>query len=448
MSVDRLLDQLVAAAAISPEQAQLARALPPNAASTAVGRLEASGADVNAALAAVAQVSGIAVAPAALVERAHRVAVKGGDPAVLRRLLAYPAGVDRERVLDILVADPEAATHLPHLGLPSYRVWLAAETVVRALIARLPESGPEIVTGVEDQMRMLRAIDYDTAPLRTGLELGGSPSGEQEQFITARDLVAGPAAAREVPAPAPLPPFTRTPTPQGAPARAATPQPFGAGPSAPQPLTPAPVPRTATPGTATQARPGVAPQAFGARDLAAAVADLPPAITLLPPMKEAHTEAAPQVARVEPLGKPSHPADLDGNRKGLLLPLLAAGGGLVAVGAVIVALTMGGEVAPVGDPALEKQRELLEQARKHAAAGDNAWAFSTCTDAIAAKPGSTLAYDAALICAKVRIELGERLDAAEQLRKLIAVLPSTDPRRAQAEQLLSTIVGAPPAPTP
>ena len=442
-----MLDQLVAAAAISPEQAQLARALPPNAASTTAGRLEASGLDIDTALAVVAQVSGIAVAPAALIARARRVAVKGGDPSVLRRLLVYPAGSDSSRVLDLLAADPEAATHLPHLGLPTYRVWLAPESVVRELIAALPEAGPEIVTGVEYQMRMLRGIDYDTTPQRTGLELGGSPSDEQELFVTVRDGGFSTGRAREVPAAAPLPPLATAPAPRAAPARASTPPAPVAGVAMPRSPTPAPLPpRTVTPGTVPPAPQAPPKYAGGAPDLAAAVADLPPAITFLPPMKETPADAAPPVPRAEPLGKPSHPADHDGRPKRLVVPLLAAGGGLLAVIAVVVALTMGGEAAPAGDPALEKQRELLDQARKHAAAGDNAWAFSACSGAIAAKPGTTLAVDAALICAKVRIELGERLDAAQELRKLIATLPTTDPRRAQAEQILSSMGGAASAP--
>ncbi|MBI1946660.1 MAG: hypothetical protein HYS27_13260 [Deltaproteobacteria bacterium] len=453
MSVDHLLDQLVAAAAISPEHAQLARALPANAASTAAGRLEACGLDGDQVLAAVAQVSGLQVAPATLIARARRVMVKGGDPVVLRRLLAYPAGADKTRVLDVLVADPEAATHLPHLGLPTYRVWLAPERVVRELIAKLPESGPDVVTGVEDQMRMLRAIDYDTAPVHTGLELGGAASEEQEQFVTARDLAIAPDRAREAPVAVPLP---RQHTPQPA-MRAGAPVPRTAATPAHLPRAatpPAAPPRTFTPGTAPEPlpvpmspRPAAAPLPASSSDMVAAAADLPPAITLLPMMKEVQPETYAPLPRAEPLAKPNHPVEVVG-KKGVLVPLLVGGGVVAALGVVAAVLLLGREPAPAGDAALERQRELLNKARSQAAAGDHAYAYASCTDAIAAKPGTTLAVDAELICAKERIELGERLDAAASLRSLIARLPTTDARRAQAEELLRGIVGGAPAPAP
>ena len=153
------------------------------------------------------------------------------------------------------------------------------------------------------------------------------------------------------------------------------------------------------------------------------------------------SEAAAPVPHPEPLGKPTNPA-ASGAKRGLLVPLLA-GGGIVATLAVVgVVLLLGREAAPTGDPALERQREQLDKARTHAAAGDHAYAFAACTDAIAAKPGTTLAIDAELICAKERIHLGERLDAAAALRTLITSLPATDARRAQAEELLRSIVGS------
>lgn len=440
MSVDRLLDQLVSAAAISAEQADLARGVDLSIAASAAGRLEACGLDGDAMLAAVSQVSGIAVAPAQLLTRARRVVVKGGDPEVLRRLLAFPAGADKAGRLQVLIADPESATHLPHLGLPDYRAWLAPERIVRELIAALPDEGPEVVTGVDDQMRMLRALTHGVSDVRTGLELGGAPATDQDQFTTQSDLKRPSAeslaaAAAQPRAPAPVLP--RTPSPP---------------PWAPTPATQSPteraLPRSQTPPVQPSApvapppsmpRPAAKPSAGDAYQ--AAVGELPPAITFLPPMREAPAEPArPPPA---PLPKPP-PTGSAPDKKRPPVALLAGVGVVVVLAIVAAAIVLGRGTPPAADPADQRQRQLLADARAKAAAGDHAWAFSACSDAIAAKPGTNLALDAALLCAQERVALGERLDAANELRKLIAALPATDPRRAKAEALLAGIVG----PTP
>jgi hypothetical protein len=95
------------------------------------------------------------------------------------------------------------------------------------------------------------------------------------------------------------------------------------------------------------------------------------------------------------------------------------------------------------DPSDQKQAALLADARAKAAAGDHAYSFAACSDAIKLRPGTSLAVDAALVCARERIALGERSEAAADLGKLISSLPATDPRRAQAEEILKGI--APPS---
>lgn len=447
MSVDRLLDQLVSAAAISAEQADLARSVDINIAASAAGRLEACGLDGDVVLAAVSQVSGIAVAPAQLLTRARRVVVKGGDPEVLRRLLAFPAGADKSGRLQVLIADPESATHLPHLGLPDYRAWLAPERIVRELIAALPDEGPEVVTGVDDQMRMLRALTHGVSDVRTGLELGGAPAADQDQFTTQSDLKRPSAeslaaAAAQPRAPAPVLPRTPSPPPW-APTPATQSPTERALPRAPTPpMAPrAPMsPMQAAPAAAAAARPAAKPAAGDAYQ--AAVSDLPPAITFLPMLREA-APPAPEPSRppAEPLPKPPPAAP---ERKRPPVALLAGVGVVVVLAVVAAAIVLGRGTAPVEDPADQRQRQLLSDARAKAAAGDHAWAFSACTDAIAAKPGTNLALDAALLCAQERVALGERLDAANELRKLIAALPAADPRRAKAEALLAGIVGSTP----
>lgn len=445
--------------AISPDQANAARRVDLSVAASAAGRLEACGLDGDAMLAAVSQVCGIGVAPAQLLTRARRVVLKGGDQEVLRRLLAWPAGADKNGRLQILIADPESAAHLPHLGLPDYRAWLAPERFLRELIGAPADAGPEIVSGVDDQLRMMRALSHGAADLSTGLELGGAPAADQDTYTTQSDLKRPSAEALNAPrAPAPVLPRAPSPPPWAPPAapalaRAPSPMPWsptpatrGASGAAPPrtetPLvrapTPVALPRTHTPQTQ---RPPAAP---APDPYQAAVGELPPAITFLPPMKEAKEEAPAAPLPTTPAAAPSPPARPAPGRKGAQVALLA-GSGVVAVLAAVVAVILAGRGAePAQDPADAKQRALLADARSRAAAGDHAWAFSACTDAIKAKPGTHLAHEAALLCAQERLALGERQDAANDLKQLIAALPASDPRRAKAEALLASIVG--PAP--
>lgn len=447
MSVDHVLDQLVQLGAIGPDQADAARRVDLSVAASAAGRLEACGLDADAMLAAVSQVCGIAVAPAQLLTRARRVVLKGGDQEVLRRLLAWPAGADKSGRLQILIADPESAAHLPHLGLPDYRAWLAPERFLRELIGAPSDAGPEIVSGVDDQLRMMRALSHGAADLSTGLELGGAPALDQDTYTTQSDLKRPSTEALDAPrAPAPVlprapspPPWSPTPATRG-----------GAGAAPPRPETPlvrAPTP-VALPRTTTPQPPRPPPPVAQPDPYQAAVGELPPAITFLPPMKEAPQGApvAPQPA-TPAAAAPTRPAPAAGApaQKGAPLALLAGSVVVALLAAVAVAILWGRRPTPVTvDPADEKQRTLLADARARAAAGDHAWAFSSCTDAIKAKPGTSLAHDAELLCAKERLALGERQDAASDLRKLIGALPPGDARRAQAEELLTGIVGPSP----
>ena len=458
MSVDHVLDQLVQLGAIGPDQADAARRVDLSVAASAAGRLEACGLDADAMLAAVSQVCGIAVAPAQLLTRARRVVLKGGDQEVLRRLLAWPAGADKSGRLQILIADPESAAHLPHLGLPDYRAWLAPERFLRELIGAPgtpADAGPEIVSGVDDQLRMMRALSHGAADLSTGLELGGAPASDQDTYTTQSDLRRPSTEALEAPrVPAPVlprapspPPWSPTPATRG-----------GAGAAPPRteaPLVRAPTP-VALPRTPPPLPPRPPPPAAPPNPYQAAVGELPPAITFLPPMREPQAEAAaaPQPAphsathpATPAAAAPTRPAPAAGApaRKGAPRALLAGSVVVALLAAVAVAILWGRRPTPATvDPADDKQRALLADARARAAAGDHAWAFSSCTDAIKAKPGTSLAHDAELLCAKERLALGERQDAANDLRKLIGALPPGDARRAQAEELLTGIVGPSP----
>lgn len=443
MSVDHVLDQLVQLGAIGPDQADAARRVDLSVAASAAGRLEACGLDADAMLAAVSQVCGIAVAPAQLLTRARRVVLKGGDQEVLRRLLAWPAGADKSGRLQILIADPESAAHLPHLGLPDYRAWLAPERFLRELIGAPSDAGPEIVSGVDDQLRMMRALSHGAADLSTGLELGGAPASDQDTYTTQSDLKRPSTEALNAPR-APAPVLQRAPSPP----------PWSPTPATPRtepPLAFAPPP-VALPHTTTPQPPRPPPPVAQPDPYQAAVGELPPAITFLPPMKEAQQGApvAPPPApapATSAAAAPTRPAPAAGApaQKGAPLALLAGSVVVALLAAVAVAILWGRRPTPVTvDPADEKQRTLLADARARAAAGDHAWAFSSCTDAIKAKPGTSLAHDAELLCAKERLALGERQDAANDLRKLIGALPPGDARRAQAEELLTGIVGPSP----
>ncbi|HEY4221131.1 MAG TPA: hypothetical protein VGO62_07305 [Myxococcota bacterium] len=396
MSRVDLVDGLLALGVVTREQVDAMSMVAEDMATTQIGKLIAAGASADELLPASAQLCGIPQAPQPLFVAAHAVeGLSEEQQRGLRDLLAAPVSRDDGGVVDVIVAAPEAASHLPHLGLGATRVFLAEERSVRWLLERvLPQprdSGPQMVHGVMDQIGMVRRADMNRPEeAKSNLELGALPTDRRVEptIGTERDMALDERGQdRELRLD--LNRFSGVPAHQ--PARS------------------------------------VGPPASGA------------AIELIPAPHTEPTASAPKAQRPPPQRAVA-------KRKALPLPLLAAAGAVIVVVIVVAIVMHKGGTAPVDDSSSKAagvaaaQQAAFDKAAASAKSGDPAWAIAGYSTAIDLDPNSALASEARVQKAIAEADNGDVADAQHDLQAIVNAKKPGDPQRVKAEARLKKML--------
>ncbi len=438
------IEGLVALGVVTREQAEAAARVPLWVSASRVGRLVHVGVAPDDLLRALATLTGIPVAPRELITHAERFSLPQHLVRKLRDLTSCPVRRDESGTVHVLVAEPSARDDIAR-QLLNFRVYLASETEVRALLEHLWPIG----TSMEGDP----ILDADTEP--------GEPTLSDSQ---PPDMPMPPPRAFTPPPRTFTPPPAPPPAPTLPKAVAPVPDPFqslhmnvpstspGAlghgesvlrtvGKSVERPWEPASdgAHKGPAPFNLNSARaPGESPPPPKAS--AAFLEDTIEETLRLPasPTGDA-SGAAPRpvpapVVRSGALGVQA--AEAPSTRRSLLTAGLLGAGVMLLVVALV-----GGAALLVDDGASaeelqQRQQLLLANARASAEKSDHAWAVAKCDQVIELDPTSRAAAAALLLRGRERLTLGDR-EGLDDVRAALLVPAIDEAQRAEAERILA-----------